>query len=36
MSRHAMGPQTPKLRTALMLAFIALAFFVGVIIRHWQ
>lgn len=31
-----MGPQTTKLRTALILAFISLAFFVGVIIRHWQ
>jgi hypothetical protein len=30
-----MGPQTPKLRTALIMAFIALAFFTGVIIRHW-
>jgi len=30
-----MGPQTPKLRTALIMAFIALAFFIGVIIRHW-
>ncbi len=30
-----MGPQTPKFRTALILALIALAFFVGVIIRHW-
>jgi hypothetical protein len=24
-----------KLRTALVLASIALAFFVGVIVRHW-
>jgi len=31
-----MGPQTPNSRTALILAVIALAFFVGVIIRHWQ
>jgi len=35
-SGHATGPQSPKLRTALILAVIALAFFVGVIIRHWQ
>lgn len=31
-----MGPQLPKYRTALILAFVALAFFVGVIIRHWR
>ena len=27
--------QSGKLRTALLLAFIALVFFLGVIIRHW-
>jgi hypothetical protein len=27
--------QPRKLRTALMLASIALVFFIGVIIRHW-
>jgi hypothetical protein len=26
---------SPKLKTALLLAFIALGFFVAVIIRHW-
>jgi hypothetical protein len=26
---------SPKLKTALVLASIALAFFVAVIIRHW-
>jgi len=30
-----MGPQTPNFRTALIMAFIALVFFIGVIIRHW-
>jgi len=28
-------PQGGKLRTALILASIALAFFIGVIVRHW-
>jgi len=32
MARQA---QPAKLRTALILALIALAFFIGVIIRHW-
>jgi hypothetical protein len=26
---------SPKLKTALVLALIALAFFVAVIVRHW-
>jgi hypothetical protein len=26
---------SPKLKTALVLALIALAFFIGVIVRHW-
>jgi hypothetical protein len=26
---------SPKVRTGLILASIALAFFIGVIIRHW-
>jgi hypothetical protein len=26
---------SPKLKTALVLALIALAFFVAVILRHW-
>ncbi|MEK7231514.1 MAG: cytochrome oxidase small assembly protein [Pseudomonadota bacterium] len=30
-----MGPQSSNFRTALIMAFIALAFFIGVIIRHW-
>ncbi len=31
-----MGPHTPNFGTALILAFIAAAFFAGVIIRHWR
>ena len=30
-----MGPQAANFKTALILAAIALAFFIGVIIRHW-
>jgi hypothetical protein len=29
------GAQPGKLRTALFLASVAAAFFVGVIVRHW-
>ena len=37
MSDIAMQQRTRsgKLKTALFFAFIALAFFIGVIIRHW-
>jgi hypothetical protein len=28
--------QSRKIRTALILLSIAMAFFVGVIVRHWQ
>jgi hypothetical protein len=33
----AMAEQAPtgRLKTALILASIALAFFIGVIVRHW-
>jgi hypothetical protein len=30
-----MRPQSANFRAALILAVIALAFFMGVIIRHW-
>ncbi len=30
-----MGPQAANFKTALILASIAAAFFIGVIIRHW-
>jgi hypothetical protein len=30
-----MGIQSAKSRTALTLAVIAAAFFIGVIVRHW-
>jgi len=28
--------QSRKIRTALILVSVAVAFFVGVIVRHWQ
>jgi hypothetical protein len=31
-----MAQQPPNIRTALVLAAVALMFFVGVIIRHWS
>jgi len=30
-----MGPRSANLKTGLILASIALAFFIGVIIKHW-
>ena len=37
MMSSAIAPAVPpgKFRTALVLALIALGFFVGVIVRHW-
>jgi hypothetical protein len=32
---QAMDTETRKVRTALILASIALAFFVGVVVRFW-
>jgi hypothetical protein len=34
-SRADLPQQPRKLRTALLLASVAAAFFVGVIMRHW-
>jgi hypothetical protein len=30
------GAMSPNAKTALVLASIAVAFFIGVVIRHWQ
>jgi hypothetical protein len=35
MTMEVMGRQSANVRTALLLASIALIFFIGVIIRHW-
>jgi hypothetical protein len=35
-THHGGGALSSNARTALVLASIALAFFIGVMVRHWQ
>ena len=36
MDSAVQGAMSPNAKTALVLASIAVAFFIGVVIRHWQ